>query len=90
MKCLDCGLEMEEGIVIAYSLALGVWNEFISKKEAEKKGFKAMFRKTITIPLKMEEALPESWHLLVTSLEISLVRLGSSSKICLNNRSFNV
>ena len=42
-----------------------------------------------TIPLKMEEALPESLHLLVTSLEISLVRLGSSSKICLNNRSFN-
>lgn len=29
---------------------------------------------------KMEEALPESLHLLVTSLEISLVRLGSSSK----------
>ena len=40
-----------------------------------------------TIPLKMEEALPESLHLLVISLEISLVRLGSSSKICLNNRS---
>ncbi len=33
---------------------------------------------------KMEEALPESLHLLVISLEISLVRLGSSSKICLN------
>lgn len=32
----------------------------------------------------------ESLHLLVISLEISLVRLGSSSKICLNNRSFNV
>ena len=42
-----------------------------------------------TIPLKMEEVLPESLHLLVISLEISLVRLGSSSKICLNNRSFN-
>ena len=55
MKCLDCRLEMEEGSVVAFSLALGVWNEFISKKEAEKKGFKAMFRKTITIPLKMEE-----------------------------------
>ena len=38
---------------------------------------------------KMEEVHPESWHLLVISLEISLVRLGSSSKICLNNRSFN-
>ncbi|MGN8914580.1 PF20097 family protein [Anaerofustis butyriciformans] len=60
MKCLDCGLEMEEGSVIAYSLAFGVWNEFITKKEAEKKGFKAMFRKTITIPLKMEEQ--KAWH----------------------------
>ena len=32
MKCLDCGLEMEEGSVIAYSLAFGVWKEFITKK----------------------------------------------------------
>lgn len=47
MKCLDCGLEMEEGSVVAFSLALGVWNEFISKKEAEKKILKPCLEKPL-------------------------------------------
>ena len=50
MKCLECGNEMQQGIVEGYGQGGNSWYEFISDEEKKKKGLKGFFtRNTINI-----------------------------------------
>ena len=47
MKCLDCGNEMQQGIVEGYGQGGHSWYEFTSDEEKKKKGLKGFFTKEI-------------------------------------------
>ena len=50
MKCLDCGMEMEQGTVEGIGQSGGHWYEFTSNEEKKKCGLKGFFtRKTISV-----------------------------------------
>ena len=50
MKCLDCGMEMEQGAVESVGQGGGHWYEFASDEEKKKTGLKGFFtRKTISV-----------------------------------------
>lgn len=43
MKCLDCGMEMEQGTVEGIGQSGGHWYEFTSNEEKKKCGLKGFF-----------------------------------------------
>ena len=43
MKCLDCGMEMEQGTVEAIGQGGGHWYEFTSDQEKKKNWIKRIF-----------------------------------------------
>lgn len=50
MKCLDCGMEMEQGTVEGIGQGGGHWYEFTSNEEKQKTGIKGFFtKKTISV-----------------------------------------
>lgn len=61
MKCLNCGAEMEQGIVEGYGQGGDSWYEFTSDEEKKKTGFKGFFtRKNIKIlPYQADQT---AWH----------------------------
>lgn len=61
MTCLNCGMEMEQGIVECVGAGPESWYEFTSEAEQGKKGIKGFFtRKTIPIPSTL--AKHQAWH----------------------------
>lgn len=61
MKCLNCGMEMEQGTVEGFGQGLEASYEFTSDAEKRKKGIKGFLtRKTVTIaPYGSEH---QAWH----------------------------
>ena len=50
MKCLDCGNEMNKGIIEGYGQGGSSCYEFTSDEEKKKRGLKGFFtRKTVTV-----------------------------------------
>lgn len=50
MKCLDCGMEMEQGTIEGIGQGGGHWYEFTSDEEKKKNWAKRFFtRKTISV-----------------------------------------
>lgn len=61
MKCLDCGIEMEEGTVEGIGQGGGHYFEFVSKEGKKKTGIKGFFtRKTINVYSGVTEH--QAWH----------------------------
>lgn len=61
MKCLDCGMEMEQGTAEAIGQGGGHWYEFTSDEEKKKTGLKGFFTmKTISVETSALES--PAWH----------------------------
>lgn len=61
MKCLDCGMEMEKGIVEGIGQGGGHFYEFTSDEERKKTGLKGILtQKNISIKTSVLES--PAWH----------------------------
>jgi len=61
MKCLDCGMEMEQGTVVGIGQGGGHWYEFTSNEEKWKTGIKGFFtKKTISVEATVLDY--PAWH----------------------------
>lgn len=61
MKCLDCGMEMEQGTVEGIGQGGGHWYEFTSNEERQKIGIKGFFtRKTVSVEATVLDY--PAWH----------------------------
>nr|WP_300326231.1 PF20097 family protein [uncultured Anaerostipes sp.] len=61
MKCLNCGMEMEQGTVEAIGQGGGHWYEFTSDEEKKKTGLKGFFTKE-TISVETSALESPAWH----------------------------
>lgn len=60
MKCLNCGIEMEQGTAEAIGQGCGHWYEFTSDEEKKKRHKGIFTRKTISVKTSALES--PAWH----------------------------